>query len=96
MITPEQYERFLATAARARQVFAGRTIWNVNSTSTGGGVAEMLRSLVAYIKGAGVTSRWLVVPGDPAFFQVTKRIHNHLHGDAGDRGPLDDEARRTY
>ena len=96
VITPEQYERFLATAARARQVFAGRTIWNVNSTATGGGVAEMLRSLVAYIKGAGVTSRWLVVPGDPAFFQVTKRIHNHLHGDPGDRGPLDDEARRTY
>lgn len=96
VITPEQYRRFMATVAIAQRIFSGRTIWNVNSTARGGGVAEMLRSLVPYIRGAGIDARWLVIPGDPDFFRVTKRIHNHLHGAAGDGGRLDDEARRTY
>ena len=41
-------------------------MWNVNSTATGGGVAEMLQVLVGYILGAGVAVRWLVIAGDPA------------------------------
>ncbi|HEX7460766.1 MAG TPA: hypothetical protein VF317_01170 [Dermatophilaceae bacterium] len=50
-------------------------------TSTpGGGVAEMLQTLLAYGLGAGVDTRWLVLDGDPAFFAITKRIHNALHG----------------
>jgi trehalose synthase len=48
----------------------------------------MLQSLVAYGRGAGVDTRWLVVDGDPGFFAVTKRLHNHLHGSLGDGGPL--------
>jgi trehalose synthase len=96
VITPDQFQRFMAGVGEARQVLAGRTIWNVNSTAQGGGVAEMLRSLISYCKGAGLDARWLVVPGNPEFFGVTKRIHNHLHGSAGDGGSLDGEARRTY
>jgi trehalose synthase len=96
VITAGQFERLMASAERARRLFAGHTVWNVNSTAVGGGVAEMLRSLVAYIRGAGIDARWLVIPGDPDFFAVTKRIHNHLHGMPGDGGDLDGEARRTY
>jgi trehalose synthase len=71
-------------------------VWNVNATASGGGVAEMLQALLAYALGAGVTTRWLVLHGTPAFFTVTKRLHNVLHGSPGDRGPLGDEERATY
>src|SRR6188472_3879224 len=46
---------------------AGRTVWNVSSTSRGGGVAEMLQTMLAYGRGAGVDTRWLVIDGTPAF-----------------------------
>src|SRR5205085_647298 len=56
--------------------------------AVGGGVAEMLRSLIAYARGAGIDARWLVIRGDETFFRVTKRLHNFLHGDPGDGEPL--------
>jgi trehalose synthase len=80
----------------ARLELTGRRIWNVNSTARGGGVAEMLVPLLAYARGAGVDARWLVVSGDDAFFRVTKRLHNRLHGMPGDRGPLGAEERAVY
>jgi len=76
--------RELASAAgRARSLLGTRTVWNVNSTATGGG-AEMLEPLVGYARGLGVDTRRLVIKADRAFFTVTKRLHNHLHGHAGD------------
>jgi trehalose synthase len=91
VLTPPQAERFRAAAARATEVLSGRVVWNVSSTATGGGVAEMLHTLLGYVAGAGVDSRWLVLEGDPGFFRVTKRLHNAIHGlpgaapfDAGD------------
>jgi trehalose synthase len=96
VLTKEQYRRFHEAILEARRRFQGITIFNVNSTAYGGGVAEMLRSLLAYICGAGLEARWAVVPASPEFFRVTKRIHNHLHGAPGDGGALDDDARRTY
>jgi trehalose synthase len=96
VLVPSQYERFQEAIDEARRTFAGRTIWNVNSTAYGGGVAEMLHSVVGYIRGAGLDARWLVISGDPDFYRVTKRIHNHLHGSPGDGGRLDDEARLVY
>ena len=68
----------MADAAQAS--LAGRAVINVNSTAIGGGVAEMLQTLLAYARGAGVEARWLVIEGDPAFFAITKRIHNWLYG----------------
>src|SRR5262249_57026408 len=81
---------------RTRAVLEGRTVWNVNSTAAGGGVAEMLRSLMAYARGAGLDARWVVVPGTPEFFQVTKRLHNRMHGEPGDGGDLGGEALAVY
>jgi trehalose synthase len=77
----------------------GRTVWNVNTTASGGGVAEMLRSLVAYARGAGADVRWAVITPPPRlgeFFAVTKRIHNMLHGYPGDGRGLDPAAREVY
>src|SRR5215218_8780830 len=62
-------------AEHARDVLGGRTIWHVNSTARGGGVAEMLIALLPYAHGAGVDARWAVIEGDAPFFKVTKRIH---------------------
>jgi trehalose synthase len=92
----DRYAAIEAAAAAARGAFDGRRIWHVNSTTQGGGVAEMLRALLPYARGAGVDTRWLVLPEADGFFAVTKRIHNRLHGHAGGSGDLDEEARQTY
>ncbi|MEA2404694.1 MAG: trehalose synthase [Thermoleophilaceae bacterium] len=96
VLTAEQEENRERTVARAQHSLAGRVVWNVNSTAFGGGVAEMLRSLVAYSRAAGADARWVVMGGEPDFFRVTKRMHNNLHGDAGDGGPLGDLERSIY
>ena len=84
-----EYRDFMELAGHARELLAGRVVWCVNSTATGGGVAEMLRSLLAYTRGAGVDTRWLVLQGTPPFFDLTKRIHNALHGAEGVEPPGD-------
>ena len=89
-------DQLLEALGRAATVFQGRVIWNVNSTATGGGVAELLRSLLAYARGADVDVRWAVIKGNPDFFDVTKRIHNHLHNFIGDGGELGDGERAVY
>ena len=96
MCPPERFEEFLRGAEEARTLLAGRVVWNVNSTSRGGGVAELLRPLVGYARGVGVDVRWVVIDGNTAFYDVTKRIHNRLHGFDGDGGPLDEHARAVY
>ena len=67
---------------------SGRAVWNVSSTTIGGGVAEMLRPLVGYGMGLGIDVRWCVIDGDAEFFAVTKRLHNRIHGQPGDGGEL--------
>jgi trehalose synthase len=96
VLAPERYAQFEGGTQHARELLAGRVVWNINSTARGGGVAELLESLVAYARGAGVDARWLVVEGPQEFFDITKRIHNWLHGNAGDGGELDQEAREIY
>ena len=96
VLAPDRFEELVDTTVRALELFEGRIVWNVNSTARGGGVAEMLQSLLAYARGAGVDSSWAVIGGNPDFFRVTKRIHNHLHGAPGDGGELADEERRIY
>jgi trehalose synthase len=92
----ERFDELMRASEEARDLLHGRIVWNVNSTARGGGVAELLRPLVGYARGAGVDARWVVIDGSPDFFEVTKRIHNHLHGSPGDGGPLDEQARRLY
>jgi trehalose synthase len=92
----EDFPRFEAVAERAREKFAGRAIWHVSSTARGGGVAEILHSLLPYVRGAGVDTRWAVLHEEAAFFAVTKRLHNRLHEDPGDGGPLGEEERTLY
>src|SRR5215212_2068883 len=96
ILDPRQSEELDNAIQRAQSAFAGRVIWSVNSTAYGGGVAEMLHSLIAYSRAAGADARWVVMGGEPDFFRVTKRIHNNLHGFAGDGGPLGDREHAIY
>ena len=96
LIGPDRTARYEAIAEATESLLSGRTVLNVNSTATGGGVAEMLQTLLAYGRGAGLDIRWLVIQGDPAFFEITKRIHNGLYGSPGDGGDLGDAERRHY
>ena len=93
---PDAGHRYEQRLVAARQVLDGRSVWHVNSTSDGGGVAELLRSCLGYLVDDGIDARWIVIDGDPEFFTITKRIHNRLHGVLGDGGPLGDAERRHY
>jgi trehalose synthase len=97
VLRPDQAREFERTITTGRALLDSRVVWNVNSTARGGGVAEMLASLIAYARGAGLDARWVVIGGDPAFFRVTKRVHNMLHGSPGDGmglGPADEAVYR--
>jgi trehalose synthase len=73
-----------ATAKDLVPRLSGRTIWMVNSTATGGGVAELLPTQIALLRELGVDVKWAVIETDrPAFFALTKRLHNMIHGEPG-------------
>ena len=96
LIGAERSAQFEEVAEAAREALAGGSVLNVNSTAAGGGVAEMLQTLLSYARGAGIDTRWLVIEGDPDFFAITKRIHNGLYGSPGDGGELGATERRHY
>lgn len=66
--------RFLARQLRTK------TVKMVNSTSMGGGVAEMLNRLIPLLNELEVVTKWDVITGGNDFFEVTKGFHNALHG----------------
>ncbi|WP_432559504.1 glycosyltransferase [Granulicoccus sp. GXG6511] len=80
----------------ARDKLSGQTIWHVNATATGGGVAEMLLALLPLWRTTGIETRWLVLHGEPTFFGTTKRLHNLLHGSPGDGGEMGEAERENY
>ncbi|HEC24873.1 MAG TPA: glycosyltransferase [bacterium] len=59
---------------------SGKIIQNINSTPVGGGVAEILGRMVPLMKEVGVDARWDFIKGGERFFEVTKKMHNSLHG----------------
>ena len=65
---------------RLAKRFRDRTFLHVNSTRSGGGVAEILHRALPIMTELGLDVRWEVVEGDPLFFEMTKKIHNSLQG----------------
>lgn len=55
-------------------------MYEINSTATGGGVVELLRSQIPLMRGLGIDAQWLVLPPDDRFFAITKQFHNALQG----------------
>ncbi|AXR78864.1 glycosyltransferase [Natrarchaeobaculum sulfurireducens] len=82
----EQLRELAETLSEAR-------ILHINSTATGGGVAELLRSIVPVCTDLGIETDWLVMDADDDFFEVTKAVHNGLQG-SGE--PVTDEMKVIY
>jgi trehalose synthase len=64
----------------AAEKLSGKKITHVNSTPVGGGVAEILTRMVPLLNELGVESDWQVIKGNTSFFEVTKKMHNNIHG----------------
>jgi len=65
---------------KARPLY-GKNILHINSTFYGGGVAEILNSLVPLMNDVGIDAGWRIIRGMPDFFTITKKFHNALQGD---------------
>lgn len=65
--------------ARARRLY-GKHIVHLNATYQGGGVAEILYSLVMLMNDVGIEAGWRILHGSQEFFEITKSFHNALQG----------------
>ncbi|MBI4316939.1 MAG: glycosyltransferase [Chloroflexi bacterium] len=78
---------------RLARPLRGARVLHLNATAFGGGVAEILSSLVPLMNDAGLNTEWRVIYGTDPFFNVTKSIHNALQGAPVN---LSSEAERIY
>ncbi|AFK22905.1 glycosyltransferase [Pyrococcus sp. ST04] len=76
IIGEQSYLRILEKAENLKD----KEVVHINSTSFGGGVAEILHNLVPLMNSIGVNTKWFVIEGSQEFFNVTKTIHNALQG----------------
>jgi len=75
-------EELVAAVFAAARPLYGLRLLHVNATFHGGGVAGMLHSLVPLMNDVGINADWGLLYGDPSLFQVTKKLHNALQGEA--------------
>lgn len=78
---PYLEEQALASITRLAEPLAGRRLIMINSTKRGGGVAELLESMVGLFGSLGLECEWLDLRGDDAFFAATKTFHNAMQGE---------------
>ncbi len=86
-------EETVERIAQKVETLAGLEVQFINSTKQGGGVAEILRSLVPLMNGVGIRAHWTSITGPPSFYDVTKTIHNLLQGLDGE---LSLDSRKQY
>ena len=96
--TLQSYEQFvgeqvIAEIRQAARPLEGARVLHINATAYGGGVAEILQTLVPLMKDVGIDAEWQVIVGERDFFTVTKSFHNALQGHAID---LTDEYREIF
>jgi trehalose synthase len=75
---------------------AGKRVLHLSATAFGGGVAEILYTLVPLMRDAGLDAEWSVIYGQEDFFDVTKTIHNGLQGDPNGLDGAQKETFRRY
>lgn len=76
-IVPDK--RIAEIYAKARRLY-GKHIVHINATYQGGGVAEILYSLVILMNDVGINTGWRILHGSQEFFEITKQFHNALQG----------------
>jgi len=78
---PYAGEAAIADARRLGRALEGARVLHVSSTPYGGGVAELLHTIIPLMRDAGLDAQWFVMNGAPGeFFEATKKIHNTLQG----------------
>lgn len=75
-------DKVIGEIYRRARGLQGKNIVHVNSTFIGGGVAEILDSLVPLMNDVGIAADWRTLHGTPDFFTITKKFHNALQGDS--------------
>jgi len=73
-------EKLFSEIAQISKSLKGLKVFHVNATPRGGGVAEILKSLVPLMKGVGLKADWYTIPPRNNFFEITKKMHNALQG----------------
>ena len=86
-------DELLDAVSQAAAALRGARVLHVNATPYGGGVSELLRSVVPLLNDQGLVAHWRIISGDEPFFQVTKTIHNGLQGAPRE---LDDGEKARY
>jgi trehalose synthase len=86
---PEDYidivgEEAIAEIHRAAQPLSDKRVLHVNATYFGGGVAEMLHTILPLMNAVGLDADWSLLYGHPDLFHMTKKLHNGLQGEAVD------------
>lgn len=74
-------DEVIAEIYRLARPLYGKRVLHINSTYYGGGVAELLHSLVPLLNNAGIDADWRMLRGTPEFFNITKKFHNAIQGD---------------
>ena len=73
--------RTLVDDIRARaEALAGKRVLHLSATAFGGGVSEILYTLVPLMVDVGLAAEWHVIYGREEFFNATKVMHNALQG----------------
>lgn len=85
----EKIERLQKAAQRLKDL----KLLELNATAQGGGVAEMLYSVVPFLNALGIEAEWKIISGNKEYFECTKSMHNLLQGMDGSFTP---EMERTY
>lgn len=86
-------DELLDAVSRAATALRGARVLHLNATPYGGGVSELLRSVVPLLNDQGLRAEWRIIAGDEPFFQVTKALHNSLQGSPRE---LDDTEKARY
>jgi len=81
----EDYEQFVGPRTIERikkkaQSLQHLHVAHVNSTYSGGGVAQLLTSLTLLMNSSGIKTGWRIIHGPPDFYSITKKMHNALQG----------------
>ena len=76
IIGPAAHAELIALASKLR----GKRVAHISATPYGGGVSELLQSVVPLQRDLGLDAHWFVLRGSPDFFEATKTIHNGLQG----------------
>jgi len=86
-------EETVAQIHAAAQPLCEQSVLHINATYHGGGVAEMLRTIVPLMNELGLDADWSLLYGEPELFRMTKKIHNGIQGE---RVELTQEELATY